>query len=85
MFPKSCQKGGAKPTRIAAAEEAEQPRRCTEAKDIDERKTCNLFLATHENPTVHSPGRNVQVPIRVWLSVVVCAAAGPIKKISMLL
>ena len=50
------------------------------AKDIDERKTCILFLATHENPTVYSPGRNVQVPIRVWLPAVECAAAWPIKK-----
>ena len=70
----------AKPTRIAAAEEVEQPRRCTKAKDIDERKTCYLLLATHENPTVYSPGRNVQVPIRVWLPAVECAAAWPIKK-----
>ena len=37
------------------------------------------FLATHEKLTVHFPGLNVQVPIRVWLPVVVCAAAWPIK------
>ena len=38
------------------------------------------FLATQETQTVHSPGLYVQVHIRVWLSVVECAAAWPIKK-----
>ena len=50
------------------------------AKDINERTTCNLLLATHEKLTVHFPGLNVQVPIRVWLPVVVCAATWPIQK-----
>ena len=50
------------------------------AKDINEITTCNLFLATHEKLTIHFPGLNVQVPILVWLPVVVYAAAWPIKK-----
>ena len=42
-----------------------------------------MFLATHENLTLHFSGLNGQVPIRVWLPVVVYAAAWQIKTFHM--
>ena len=45
-----------------------------------EKKLVIRFLATQETQTVHSPGLYIQVHIRVWLPVVECAAAWPIKK-----
>ena len=51
------------------------------AKDIDGKKKLVIrFLATQETQTVYSPGLYIQVHIRVWLPVVECAAAWPIKK-----